>query len=267
MVAGLIALGVIAFFVLLFIFLPIVAWIILGLILLILLLVLFVPVGADLSYIKGKFSLAARVDGFTIHLFPKKPADPNKSPKEKREKKPKKEKKPKEPGSEKEDKTKKKKFDFTLEEIFELIKKVFKGLGKFGKLTVHRFMLHYVAAGNDPYNTAMTYNYVNAGLCSIAPLCAQKFRIAGDVDVWTDIDFSAEKMMIDTELSVTLRLAQLVRAGLAAAFGALAILLKNRQRLRREARALKKQQADDNLEDTIYTQETIQAEERKETNG
>ena len=66
--AGLIALGVVALFVLLFIFLPVVAWIILGLILLILLVVLFVPIGADVSYIGGEFSLAARADGFAIQL-------------------------------------------------------------------------------------------------------------------------------------------------------------------------------------------------------
>ncbi len=264
MIAGLIALGVIALFVLLFIFLPVVAWIILGLILAILLVVLFVPIGADVAYVGGEFSLAARMDGFTIQLIPKKTKHETEEKPKKR--KPKKEKKPKKPKTEAEEKPKKKKFDFTLEEIFELIKKVLNGLGKFGKLTVRKFMLHYTAAGSDPYNTAMTYNYVNAGLCSLAPLCAQKFHVTGDVDVWTDIDFAAEKMMVDAALSITLRIAQLVHVGLAVAFGALVILLKNKRRLRREARALKKQQTNDDL-NNINTKETIQDVERKETNG
>ena len=270
MKAGLIALGVIALFVLLFIFLPVVAWIILGLILLILLVVLFVPIGADIGYVGGEFSLAARADGFAIKLLPKKPADSDKPPKEKKEKKPKKEKKTKEPKPETSEERKKKKLDFTIEEIFELIQKVLKGLGKFGKLTVRHFMLHYVAAGNDPYNTAMTYNYVNAALCSLAPLCAQKFRVTGDVDVWTDIDFAAEKMKIDAELSITLRLAQVVHMALAVAFGALGILIKNKIRLRREAKAEKRaQKAEPETVETIElnTQETIQAEERKESHG
>ena len=91
MIAGLIALGVIALFVLLFIFLPVVAWIILGLILAILLVVLFVPIGADVAYVGGEFSLAARMDGFTIQLIPKKTKQETEEKPKKR--KPKKEKK------------------------------------------------------------------------------------------------------------------------------------------------------------------------------
>jgi hypothetical protein len=116
----------------------------------------------------------------------------------------------------------------------------------------------------------MTYNYVNAALCSLAPLCAQKFRVTGDVDVWTDIDFAAEKMKIDTELSITIRLAQIVHMGLAVAFGALGILIKNKLRLRRDKKEAKRNQSEKpdtgkNIE--TNTQETIQAEERKESHG
>ena len=248
---------------------PVVAWIILGLILLILLVVLFVPVGADIGYVKGTFSLAARVDGFAIQLLPQKPEDPNKPPKEKKEKKPKKPKPPKETEQKTEEKPEKK-LDFTIEEILELAKKVIKGLGKFGKLTVRRFMLHFVAAGEDPYNTAMTYNYVNAALCSMAPLCARKFRVTGDVDVWTDIDFAAEKMQIDAELSMTLRLVQLIHVGFSVAIGALSVLIKNRLRLRREARQARKNPpalSDEKIVSLPDIQETTTAEERKESHG
>lgn len=241
-----IALGVVAAMVLLFVFLPVAAWIILGLLLLIILAILFIPVGADVAYVDGVFSLAARADGFALQILPKKPADPNKPPRKKREKKPKKPKEEKPPEEKEEEKEKKSsglKLDFTLEEIVELIRKVLKGLGKFGKITVRRFMLHYVAGGSDPYNTAVTFNYVNAALSSLAPICAQKFRITGDVDVWTDIDFALDKMKIDAALSVTLRIAQFVHVGLAVGFGALGILIKNRLRLRREAREAKKNQS------------------------
>ena len=237
-----IALGVLAAMVLLFIFAPVVAWIIIGLLLLVILVVLFLPIGADVAYVDGEFSLAARADGFTIQLLPKKPEDPNKPKKKKKEKK------PKEPKEEKlqEEKPKEKKgglkLNFSLEEIFDLTQKVLRGLGKFGKLTVRRFMLHYVAAGDDPYQTAVTFNYVNAALSTLAPVCAQKFDIRGDVDVWTDIDFAADKMKIDAALSITLRIAQFVHVGLSIGFGALGILIKNKLRLRREAREAKKQQ-------------------------
>lgn len=264
-----IALGLIAGLVLLFVFLPVAAWILVGLVALILILVLVIPIGADVAYIGGEFSLSARADGFAIRLFPRKPPDPDGPPKEDKPKKPKKEKKPKKPKSEKEDKPKKK-FDFTLEEIFELIQKVFRGLGKFGKLTIRRFMLHYVAAGTDPYQTAMTYNYVNAALSTLAPICAQKFRVRGKVDVWTDIDFTADKMQLDAELSMTLRLIQLVHMALAVAFAALGILIKNRIRLRKE-RCLEEKSRDADPEKIIpiesITPETLQDEERKDSHG
>ncbi len=263
---ALIAVGVIAALVLLFIFLPVVAWILVGLVLLILAVVLFVPIGADVGYVGGAFSLALRADGFAIQLIPKKPKDPDKEEKKKKEKKekPKKEKKPKEPKPEGE--KKKKKLDFTLEEIIELVRKVINGLGKFGKLTVRRFMLHYIAAGKDPYDTAMTYNYVNAALSTMAPVCARKFRVKGAVDVWTDIDFTRENMLLDTELSITLRVAQLVHVALAVAVGALGILIKNRRRLKKEKRLEKKQQSQhDGVMNTENKEpQTIQAEERND---
>ena len=252
-----IALGVLAAMVLLFMFFPVVAWIIIGLLLLVILLVLFVPVGADVAYVDGEFSLAARVNGFAIRLLPKKP-------KELEEEKPPQEDKPKE------EKKGGFKLDFTLEEIVELIKKVIHGLGKFGKITVRHFMLHYIAAGDDPYQTAVTFNYVNAALSTLAPVCARKFRLTGDVDVWTDIDFARDKMKVDAALSATLRIAQFVHVGLAVGFGVLGILIKNRLRLRREAREEKKRQRQEAAgvaEPELDNQKMIKAEERKETHG
>ena len=265
-----IALGVIAALVLLFIFLPVVAWIIVGLVLLILAVVLLVPIGADVGYVGGELRLAARMDGFAYQLLPKKPADPNKPPKEK---KPKKEKPPKEEKPEEEAKPKKKlNLNFTKEEIFELVKRAINGLGKFGKLTVRHFMLHYTAAGEDPYNTAMIFGYVNWALSTLGPICAQKFRVTGDVDVWTDVDFTAEKMQLDAELSVTLRLIQVVHMALAVAFGVLAVLIKNKLRLRKEARLAKKNggaAADDEQSETntAIELEISRSEERKDEHG
>ena len=268
-----IALGVIAALVLLFIFLPVVAWILVGLVLLMLAVVLLVPIGADVGYIGGEFRLAARMNGFAYQLLPQKPADPNKPKKEKKPKKPKKEKPPKEPKPEEEAKPKKKrKLNFTKEELFELVKKAINGLGKFGKLTVRRFMLHYTAAGQDPYNTAMTFGYVNWALSTLGPICAQKFRITGDVDVRTDVDFTTEKMSVDLELSVTLRLIQVVHMALAVAFGALGVLIKNRLRLRKEAKLSKKnadaeQLPDEQSETTADTEIEITTDERKDEHG
>ena len=228
-----IALGVIAGLVLLFIFAPVLAWILVGLVALLIAFVLFVPIGADVGYIDKQFRLALRVDGFAFQLLPKKHPDQEK-PKE--EPKPKEEKKEPEP---KEEKKPKKSLNFTKEEILEIIKKAFKGLRKFGKLTVRKFMLHYTAAGVDPYYTAKTFSYVNGGLSALAPICARTFR-CGDVDVWTDIDFTANWMTLETELSITLRLIQVVRAAIAAGIGVLGVLLKRKKRLKKEEELAKK---------------------------
>ena len=254
------ALAALAVLVLLFIFLPVVAWILVGLVLLILAVVLFVPVGADVSYIGGEFTLAARLDGFALQLIPRKPG----GEKKKKEQKPEKprEEKPKEPGEPKPKRSLN--LDFTKEELFEIVQKALRSLGKFGKLTVRRFMLHYTAAGEDPYNTAMTYNYVNAALSTLAPVCARKFRVTGKVDVRTDIDFTEEKPRIDAALSMTLRLAQFVHVGLAAGVGVLGVLLRRRKRLKREARDAVRTEKE-NTENTDI--ETAQAEERKDSHG
>lgn len=260
---GILALAILAALVLLFIFLPAVAWIIVGLVVLILAVVLLVPVGADVGYVGGEFRLAARVDGFAIQLLPKKPEDPNKP---KKEKKPKEEKKPKKPEEEKpeEEKKPKKKLNFTKEELLELVKRVLKGLGKFGKLTVRHFMLHYVAAGEDPYDTAMTYNYVNYALCTLAPLCAGCFQVKGDTDVRTEIDFTADKTRIDFELSITLRLIQAVHALLAAAIGALGVLIRSKQRQKREEKLAKQNgTAEENKEITTTIEPDKDREEER----
>ena len=84
--------AVLAAFILLCVFLPAVGLTILGIIVLLIVLVLNVPVGADAAYIGGEFTLAARANGFSFQILPKKPGSEDKPPKAN---KPKKEKKPK----------------------------------------------------------------------------------------------------------------------------------------------------------------------------
>ncbi len=235
MPVALIALGVIAVLVLLFVFLPVVAWIIVGLVLLILALVLLIPVGADIAYVGGAFSLALRADGLSIQMIPRKGPKKEKPPAPEPEQGP----------DEQSEKPKRKlNLNLNTDEILEILKKTLNGLGKFGKLTVRHFMLHYVAAGEDPYNTAMTYGGVNAALSTLAPVCARNFRVTGETDVRTGVDFTAEHMQLDAELSVTLRLIQAVRALLAAGFGVVGVLIRNKLRLRKEKRQAKKETGD-----------------------
>ena len=160
-----------------------------------------------------------------------------------------------------------------MDEILALVKAVLRGFGKFGKLTVDRFMLHYVAAGKDPYATAMTYNYVNAALSSLAPICAERF-IVKDCDVWTNIDFTEEKTRIDFGLCVVIRIGQVFRMAFAILFGALWILIKNKFRLLKDKRknrgsgneaSPEGQPEEANTENE--SEENIQEEERMDSNG
>ncbi len=244
-----------------------IALVIIGIILAILIVILLIPVGVDLGYEDGQFHLSAKINGFLLQLIPK----PSRKEKDKpKEKKPKKEKKKKEPKpGEEEKKKKKRKLEFSMDEILELVKSVLRGLGRFRrKLTVNRFLLHYLAGGKDPYNTAMQYAYVNAALSSLAPICAQRFTVKHS-DVWTDVDFMADRMQVDFGLALTIRIGQILGVGLSVGFGAGKILIKNKIRLWKERRALKKAGLlDENGEPLKETEDqNIQEEERMAANG
>ena len=245
--------------------------IILGVIVAIIAAIMLVPVGADISYINGELKVSAKVCGILLQLIPKQPAD-EMAQKHEKPKKEKKKKLPKDPNKP----AKKLNLNFNRDELLALVNAALKGLGKFGKITVDRFLLHFVSGGNDPYNTAMTYNYVNAALSSLAPLCKTRF-IVKDADVWTDVDFTADKMNIDFALCIVIRIGQAARAGLAVAFGALKILIRNKLRLRKERRQAAKESQNPvqnseeqgiNIEsNNINTDKNTQDNERNDNNG
>lgn len=245
--------------------------IILGVIIAIIALIMLIPVGADVGYEDGAFHLSAKVCGMLLQLLPKKPQDESKPKKEKKPKKKKKTAKPKKPPKEK----KKRKLEFSRDELLELGKALLRGLGKFGKITVDRFHLHYTAGGDDPYNTAVTYNYVNAALSTLAPLCREKF-IVKESDVQTEVDFTADKMKIDFGLCFVIRIGQIFRMAFAILFGALGILIKNKIRLTREKIKARKEakteekslpEAETAQNNNIENKENIQEDERMDSNG
>ena len=247
--------------------------IILGVIIAIIVAIMLVPVGADVAYEGGELRLSAKVCGMLLQLIPKPPADETKPKKEKKPKKPKKQKKqPEEQTQTGEEKPKKKlNLDFSMDEIMGLVKSVLRGLGRFGrKLSVDRFLLHYTAAGKDPYNTAMTFGYVNGALTTLAPICRRSFD-AKDVDVWTDVDFTTEKTKVDFGVALTIRIGQIFGVVFTILFGALGIIIKHKFRKFKEKRANKKAGIPDNegtaAENKEEITKTIQAVERTDSNG
>ena len=204
------------------------ALIILLVIALIIFLIGRITVGVELRYVGGKLTIYAKLCGLLKKIYPreKKPA-PEKEKEEKeqkpREEKPKKEKKPK--------KKKKKEGPGLMisgDELIEMLQKLLKGLGKFSRgINVDHFLLHLIVAGEDPYNTARIFAYLNALLSSLAPLCAQRFRCK-DPDVWTDIDFNSGKWLTDIEIAVVLRVGAVFAMLFTILFGILGILIRNK---------------------------------------
>lgn len=243
---------------------------VIGLVVLVLLLVSLVRVGADIDYIGGDLKASALVCGLKLQLYPRPPKDPTKP---KKEKKPKKPKEPK-PETDTEEKPKKKKPDIkslsiTFDDILGILKKVFKGVGRILTIRVDRFLLHYIAAGEDPYVTAKTFGYVNAALDALAPICRKKHPTT-DVDVWTDIDFNTTKTDVDFAVSLTLRIGQIFEGIFIIIFGALGVVIKVLFRTLRDKISSKLHGG--RTADTVEIEENnkdnnIQAQERMDTNG
>ena len=251
-----------------------VGWIILGIIVALILLILFIPIGVDLGNEGGEFHLSAKVSALLIQILPKKPEEEKKPKKEKKKKKKKKKKPEEEEGEEK------RSLPFNRDERLELLRIVLKGIGKFGRAwKVDRFVLHYIAAGDDPYDTAMTYGKVNAALSSLAPLCKKRFQVR-DCSVWTDVDFTRDKTFLELGLAMTITFWRLNGVINSLLFGALKILIRSKRRKKKEAKALKKaqkaaqtapeaQEAAQAAPDTDQKEkkENIQEEERMAANG
>lgn len=230
--------------------------IVLAIIVGIIVLLMLVPIGADVSYIGGELKLAATVCGVLIPLYPRE--EKEKAPKE--EEKPEKEEEPKE---EKPKKPRKKlNLSFTPEEILSLVKKVFEGLGKLFRIRIDRLLIHYVAAGSDPYQTAVTFGYVNAGLSTVMPILIHRFGCM-DYDVWTDVSFTEEKMKLDAAAAFSIRIGQIFGAINTILFGAAGILLRNQLRLRKERRQALREAKKEMKETTDASPEL----ERKNENG
>ena len=253
---------------------------VLGVIILIIAGIMLIPIGADVRYEGGELAVSAKVCGILLKLIPKPPEDESKPKKPKKEKKPKRIKKKKLPPEGAEEKPKKKmKLSFNADEILTLVKKVLKRFGKFGrKFKVDRFLLRYTAAGDDPYDTAVNFGYVNAALAGLAPICAKRFRVK-DCHVSTDVDFMAEKMSVDFGLALSIRIGQILGTVFSIVFAALGILIKNKLRLLKEKRQNRKNgkseaesaqetaQTEEKAENTERIEENIQAEERMDSNG
>ena len=198
----------------------VVLWILLALLALIVF-VLAVPFGAHVAYIGGELAVDARVMGINIGIIPQKERKKPKKEKKPREKKPKKEKKP--AAEEPAEKKKGLPLGLTRAQIPELLKLTISTLDRFRrKFTVNYLMVHFVAACEDPYDTAMLYGYANAAAGIVEGLSGRGWDIRRR-DIQVGVDFESTECRADAELTVTISLGRILAVLLAAGWGLIKI--------------------------------------------
>ncbi|MBP5169207.1 MAG: hypothetical protein ILP14_08395 [Oscillospiraceae bacterium] len=202
---------------------------IIGILVLIIFLICQIRIGADISFVDKKLKISVKLCGLLLQIYPRKNNREKKPKQEKpieQKEKPEKEKKP----TQKKPKKEKKGPGLIIsgDEITELLKKVLNGLSKFtAGFHVDRFLLHWVAAGKDPCDTARLFGVVNAVLSALAPYCAERFRCR-NTDVRTNIDFTVEEMTLDFGIAVVLRIGAVFSMLFTILFGVIDILIRNR---------------------------------------
>lgn len=249
-----------------------VGWIILGVIVLLLVGINLIRVGADISYEGGELSVSAKVAGVLLQILPR---QDHGEPKPKKEKKPKKKKKEKKKGSGEEGEQEKKKglpLGMTKEELFDLVKGILHHFVRVPrKFRIDRFKLHVLIAGQDPYNTAMSYGYLNEALSILLPMARHAFRVRSE-DVRTDVDFTTDQMSVDIGLGLSIRIGQIVGFVLTVAFVGAKGVIKSKLRQKKEARAAAKAALPELEQPAEHTEQNkedkdITPEERMDSNG
>ena len=213
-----------------------VGWIILGVFILLIIAFNGIPLALTLAWEEETFFWQIRVAGRALRFGTKEKSEAlaEEKPAEAR------------PPEEKKKKQKAKKsghgaLGLSPAELLELLRRVLRRLRLLpGKIRVNLFRLHFLAAGDDPYNTAMLYGYANAGLSLLAAAGKRSFRVF-KTDIQTAVDFAEEKLRAEARLEASVRVGQLVSLGLAILFSALQVLLRSRRRRKKEQRAVRKE--------------------------
>lgn len=192
--------------------------IILAVIAALLLLLLFTPLGVSVDYGADGLKLAARVMAFNLQLYPKpdrkQRAGKNAAPEKKKKQ-----------GKAKAGKPKKEKPPLVTQDMLpELLKLAGKTLSRFRrKLTVNRFVMHIVVAGEaDPYNAVMTYGAINYAVATVGSAAGHAFNVKKS-DIQTGMDFSAASTSVEAGITITISIARILAVAAAAGIGFLKI--------------------------------------------
>ena len=150
-------------------------------------------------------------------------------PKREKPKKKKKEKPPKDDADGEKPK-KKKKSPLTLPTLLKLVRPALEAAGSFRrKLSVDLLRLHARVGTSDPYNTAMTFAYLQSAVYGLHPLVERALNVK-ERDVWLTPDFTNDSIAAEGRLIGTIRIGQIAGIALVLGWKALLVILRQRKR-------------------------------------
>ena len=184
--------------------------------------IMLIPLGVYASYTEGEFTVSAHVWFYKLVLYP--PKEKNPRPEEATEADEEKREKPKKSFS----------LDFTLNDWLELVKVALRALRRFKNGVYFSLIrLRSVISAEDPYDAVIRYNTVNGFVGSMIPFFESEFRVK-EKEIYIGLDMNGGKSAAEFEVSASIRVGTILALALAAGFGFLKILIKNRIRRIRE---------------------------------
>lgn len=178
--------------------------IVLGIIVLLLFIISVLKVGIIAEYLKNELSVKLLAGPFKIGIV---------VPAEEKKKQPPRKKKRIKTAKEAAKEAAKEIEKVDIWKIKQLLPGILEMLSRVGKgMVIDQLTMHYLAAGDDPCDTALTFGKTTAGLNSILAALSNFLKIKHS-DIQTAIDFESEKSTVYVRAVVTLRVWQTVYIG------------------------------------------------------
>ena len=179
-------------------------------------------VGVDAEYDGEGLFLRLKAGPVKITILPKRETP----------EKPEKKEKPPKDDADGEKPKKKKKSPLTLPTLLKLVRPALEAAGSFRrKLSVDLLRLHARVGTSDPYNTAMTFAYLQSAVYGLQPLVERALNVK-ERDVWLTPDFTSDSIAAEGRLIGTIRIGQIAGIALVLGWKALLVILRQRKKKR-----------------------------------
>lgn len=197
-----------------------------GIILAVLILIGSIRIGAQIEYSDEGISGAFTAGSIVVFRFPVN-KDKSKAAEKKKVKRASKKKASKDEKKEKKSDGLTKKLGGNVQTVKKLLPLAVKSLDKLRqKLTINRLTLYYTVSCDDPYDTAMRYGELTAGLEVIRNMFTAAFKVK-KWDVRTFFDFTDNEPRIYINAKLSIAIWQIISIALTAGGGLLKILREN----------------------------------------